>query len=108
MRNGLLRHRVALQSVTETSDGAGGFTETWAEIADGRRWASVEPLNGREYFEAQRVGSDVTHKVTMRYEKRVTPSHRISHDGRTLEIVSVLNAMDKNERMQLMCKETTT
>ncbi len=107
MRIGPLRHRVEVQEVTEVSDGRGGLTRTWATIADGALWASVDPLTGREFFEAQRVDSEVSLKVRMRYDDRVTASHRIRHDGRDLQIVSVLNQKDINKSMVLMCKEDT-
>ena len=43
---GKLRHRISLQSVTLTSDGAGGSTESWAEVAE--LWAAIEPASARE------------------------------------------------------------
>ena len=107
MRIGPLRHRVEVQAETETRSNMGGVIRTWATIADGTLWASVEPLTGREFFEAQRVDSDVSLKVRMRHDDRVTTSHRIRHDGRNLHIVSVLNQKDINRSMLLMCKEDT-
>ena len=107
MRIGPLRHRVEVQVATETRSNMGAVIRTWATIANGELWASVDPLTGREFFEAQRVDSDVSLKLRMRYDDRVTTSHRIRHDGRTLHIVSVLNQKDINRSMLLMCKEDT-
>lgn len=107
MRIGPLRHRVEVQEATETRNSHGGVVRGWATIADGKLWASVDPLTGREFFEAQRVDSDVSLKVRMRYDDRVTTSHKIRHDGRDLQIVSVLNQRDINKSMLLMCKEDT-
>ncbi len=107
MRIGPLRHRVEVQAATETRSNMGGAIQTWATIANGSLWASVEPLTGREFIEAQRVDSDVSLKVRMRYDGRVTASHKIRHDGRDLQIVAVLNHREINKSMLVMCKEDT-
>ena len=107
MRSGPLRHRVEVQEATETRDAHGGVTRAWSKISDGPLWASVDPLSGRELFEAKQVDSEVSIGVRMRYDARVIASHRIRHDGRNLHILSVVNDRDINKSMLLMCKEDT-
>jgi SPP1 family predicted phage head-tail adaptor len=75
MRAGLLRHRVQVQSPTGTQDEYGQAVLGWTTL--GARWASVEPLMGREMWQAQQVQADTTHKVTLRYFDGLTPRYRL-------------------------------
>jgi SPP1 family predicted phage head-tail adaptor len=103
MMAGALRHRVAIEQVAATGDGYGGRTESWTVLAT--VWAAVEPLSGREYFQAQQAQAKVTHKVTMRYRSGVTPGMRVKHGSRYFGIVSVLDTGEKNRELVLMCEE---
>lgn len=102
MRAGLLRHRVTIQVATEVNT-TGSVSRTWADLTTVS--ASVEPLTGREFMEAQQLGGQVSHRVTMRYYSALTVRHRITHDGRTLNIVAVLNPDERNIETVAMCKE---
>ena len=106
MRIGRLRHRLRIQSATETRTGSGGVTYTWA--TDAVVWAAVRPLLGREYMEARRVDAAVTHEVRIRYRSGLTPSHRFVFDNdtsRELNIVSVLNVDERDRELVVMCRE---
>ena len=46
MRAGQLRHRISIQTPTETQDDAGAIVTTWTEIVE--TWAAVEPSSGSE------------------------------------------------------------
>lgn len=96
-----LRERVTIQQVTQAADtmGAAG-TESWANIATVPIvWAAVEPLSGREFFEAQRVAADVSHRVRLRYRDDyttvLTPKHRLRWGSRTLDIVATLEVVPR-------------
>jgi Phage head-tail joining protein len=60
-----LRHRITIEQVTEQTDVNGPITDTWSHIPS--RWASVEPLEGRELFEAHQVNAEVSHRVPLRW-----------------------------------------
>lgn len=104
---GLLRHRVTIQRYTTTQNDYGEEVETWADLAS--RWAAVEPLSGREYFDAQQVASDVSIRVRMRSDSvtdALTAMDRIIHKSRTLEIVSPpINVNERGREIHLMCRE---
>jgi len=51
VRIGKLRHRIALQSITTAKNAFGEDIPTWATYST--VWGSVEPLTGRELFNAQ-------------------------------------------------------
>ena len=106
MRVGRLRHRVQIQSATESADSFGEPTFTWATYA--RRLASIEPLQGRELFTAQQVNPEITIRVRLRYDQDLadlTPKHRLVFGSRTLEIDSVIKPDERNRELQLLCKE---
>lgn len=104
-RAGELRQRVTVEAPSVARNAQGGFSETWATAET--RYAKIEPLSGREFFEAQRVDSDVTHMVTMRYFSGLTSSHRITYGSRTFYIESVINTDERDWKTVAMCREST-
>lgn len=103
---GQLRHRITVEAFTETPRADGGIDEAWTNV--GQRWASIEPLNGKEFMEAQQLGSEVTHRVKLRHFPGLTPKHRLTFGTRTFNIVSVLNLDERSIVAELMCKEDVT
>ena len=103
MQAGRLRHRITIQTFTTTKDEFGQPVETWDTFDT--VWASVEPLTGREYFQAQQTQAEISYRVRIRYLSGVEPTMRVIHGSRTLEILAVLNAEERNREIQLMCRE---
>ena len=102
---GRLRHKVLNQADSGSRDAHNQVTPSWSTISDGTVWANVEPLNGRSLVEAQSIETEVTHRVTIRYLSTVSAKHRIVHDSRNLQIISVINVDERDWILQLMCKE---
>lgn len=94
---------MSIQSATETRNGYGEAVKTWSTVTT--VWASVEPLRGRELFDAEQVQSEISHRVRVRYSGSVTPQNRLLFGSRVLEIQAVINVNERNREMQLMCKE---
>ena len=104
MRAGFLRHRLALKAKSVSRDSFGEEDVTWATTAT--VWGSVEPLRGREYMEAKQGQADVSHRVVIRYRTGVVPTMRVYlEDGRGFEVESVINRLEKDEMLELMCRE---
>ena len=104
MNIGKLRHRITLlRQVNEVND-YGASTQTWKRVAT--VWADVRPLSGREYFSAQQVQSEVTTQIWLRYIEGIKPTMKVKFGKREFEILSVLNAQERDVSLQLMCKET--
>lgn len=112
MRAGLFRHRV---TVTRTF---GGVQDTYGERAPGATvlgtfWASIEPLNGRELWEAQQVQSDVTHRVRLRYHAGVkfvpadivTYTDPVTAVARVFNIDTVVDDMERRRTVEMLCVE---
>jgi len=107
MRAGKLRHRVVIQSKGASRDTYGAEVVTWSTTAT--VWASVEPLTGREYMDAQQTQAEVSTRIRVRYRSDVTyvPEMRATWDGHTYDIVSVLEVNSAHREVQLMCREVT-
>lgn len=101
---GQFRHRVTFQQESQTSDGQGGYTKTWTNIAT--VWAKVEPIKQREREEAMSIGTDRTHKITTRYQSSINDvSYRISWGTRIFNITSVLNINERNVILEFQAVE---
>jgi len=103
MRIGQLRHRVELQRPVDNQDGYGEVKRTYT--TDTTVWASIEPLQGREFEYAQQISAETTLKITIRYNSNVTPKYRLKFGTRIFEITSLINPKERNEYLVLMCKE---
>lgn len=75
---------------TLTSDGMGGFTETWAAAGTVtcRVWPAQE--SGAERLIADRITEADAWVLTLPYGTDVLADDRISADGRTFEVVAPL------------------
>lgn len=87
---GKYRHRIEFQAPTETPDSFGQPVQDWVTYAT--RWASVEPLSGRELVRAQQVMAEVTHLVECRYVTGLKAKHRGKWGTRLFELGPPLNA----------------
>lgn len=84
---GRLRVELALQEATQTPDGAGGFTESWTEVA--LVFAGIEPLAARDRFGAGQTLEEVSHRVTMRHRADLRSGMRLVRGGRRFTIATV-------------------
>ena len=75
MRAGRLRHRVVIEKNAPTADGSGALVDAWTTFAT--RWASVEPLSGREFFASRQIEAEVTTRIRLRHLAGVTPKMRV-------------------------------
>lgn len=100
---GAMRYRIDIQSRTVSQDSYGQAVETWTTVAI--RWGRIEPLSGRELWQAQQVRPDLTHKITMRYYAGLTPKERLKFGSRYFEVTSVLNIDEQKRYMVLLCTE---
>jgi SPP1 family predicted phage head-tail adaptor len=68
-------------------------------------WASVEPKSGRETVEADKDHPELTHIITIRYLKNVTPDMFIQYKNRLFNIKSTRNIREDNEMLEISCTE---
>jgi len=101
-----LRERITIEQVTETQDSQGGISESWATYAV--RQAGTQPLNGREFFEAQQTASQTDYRFRLRYDdltKSITTKMRITWKSRTFDITGVINESECNREIIIMAVE---
>jgi len=103
LRIGRLRHRVTIQSATNTSDGMGGYTEAWGNLDT--VWAAIEPFKGDERYEVQKLEADLSHKIILRYRSGILPNMRINFDSKVFEIIYIINRDERNIELELHCRE---
>jgi SPP1 family predicted phage head-tail adaptor len=103
LNNGNLRHHITFQVQTETQNDYGEEIKDWVEIV--AVWASINPISGKEFFAAEKLNSEVSHKINLRYTPGITSDMRIRFGERYFHIISVINFQEKNIELQLLCKE---
>jgi SPP1 family predicted phage head-tail adaptor len=105
MEAGKLRHRLIFQEKAATVNSL-GEPLTWTTSFT--VWGSVEPLSGREFFEAKQVQAQVSHRVRIRYRSGVAPSMRILYGTRAFDIQEVIDTEERHAELVLMCQERVT
>lgn len=103
IRAGKLRHEIVIQKTTQTQSTSGAFVDSWATFATVR--ASIEPLNGKEYFDSQQVNAEENIRFRIRYLPNLTTKMRISWDSRIFDIRSIINTNERNRELILMVVE---
>ena len=102
-RIGDLRHRVTLEAPIDAPDGAGGFSRSFAPVAD--LWASMAPGGAREDFVEQRAEQATNYLVAIRWRDDVTKDMRFVHRGRKLRIQSVVDPNARRRFLICQCEE---
>jgi len=102
MRSGKLRNRITIQKPDDAASGWGGATtySTYATV-----WASIKPITGKETLALRQDVGEVTHLVTCRYLANVTPSMRISFQGKYYDILFVKDIDTRHHELQMEVKE---
>lgn len=103
MRAGKLRNPVTIQQPVETPNSYGEPETTWILFA--QAWASIEPLQGREYLASAGIRSEVTTRIRMRYVEGVTTKMRVLFGDRQFDISAVINVDERGRELHLMAVE---
>lgn len=110
---GDLKDRVSLQKNDAVGVNPSGQPAQPQWVTYAERWAKVEPLSGKELWNAQQAGADVSVRVTMRPDGLVGPTaeveldskHRLLFGTRMLNIVYIRNVEERGERLEVYCTE---
>ena len=100
---GAMRERITFQSVTETVDTAGGFTDTWAAVDT--VWARVTPVKGNETETGAQVTAVQTYLVEIRHRTGLTTKMRILWGAKTLNIRRIENRDERTRRLMIEAVE---
>ena len=110
MRAGNLRHTIAIQEETQTSDGMGGYTTSWSDVSGmGSVPAAVWPLKATERLDAMKLEHQLTHRIRIRYRSGIDASMRIywSDKSKTFNIISIINPDERNIMLEFLATEET-
>lgn len=102
MQAGKLRHPVTIEQSTETTDEYGAVVLTWSTLAS--VWAAIEPMRGRERFEAQHHAIEEDTRIRIRHRDDVTAEERVvDRLGNVYHIKGVLDVDGLGEELHLQC-----
>lgn len=99
-----LNKRVLLQVQSEEQDEAGQPIEAWANVIaddDGKVWAEVRDVTGREYVAAGATQNQVLTTIIIRRRDGVLPKMRALHGADIYNIEAVLRPDSRT--LALMC-----
>ena len=108
LRAGALNRRIRIQAPSAALDAFGIPVPGWTDLV--AVWGWIEPLTGRELFNAQQVASEVTHRITVRFnsalvDTRLVATYRVLYAGRAFNIHAVMNEDEGNVTMALLASE---
>lgn len=107
MQIGSLRHRIALESFTTSSDGMGGGTATWAtEVLN--LPAAIWPTSAKEQRQAAAPTMSISHQIRIRYYEGISAAWRVKFGTRYFSITSIVDFEERHIYMDLLCREVLT
>ena len=99
-----MRHSIVIEAPGEGQDSFGQLTEVWTPYHPCR--ASIEPLQGKEYFEAQKINSEQQVRFRIRYKAGITSEMRINFNGRIFNIAAPpIDPKERHRELQIMAVE---
>ena len=97
---GAMYNRVALQSMSESTDEGGGQAVSFSTIAT--VWAKVENLSGEEAVFGDQIEDRSNFRFTIRYNSALTPKHRLSFDSKVFNIEHIKVDKEGRQRYQVI------
>lgn len=100
---GQMTARLALEEPVSTSDGQGGATVSWTEIA--AMWAKVEPVSSSL---AERAGAEIgtiSHRIWLRFRKGLVAGQRLRKGARLFAIKLVQDPDETGRYLTCLCEE---
>lgn len=101
-----LKNIITIEQPTDNIDPSGAPVTEWSFFI--KRYASIVPLNGTEFFASQQLTVNINVRFRIRYDRKaalITSKHRILWNRRIYDIHTVINQMESNKEIVLMCEE---
>ena len=102
---GRLNKRITFLKPGTTTDSMGAETPDSTFVEYKTVWATVNPLRGGEYWQAQRIRAESQYKITIRYKDWVVPTMRISFKDKIFRITSVIDVESDGHFMEIYATE---
>lgn len=106
MRAGILKQIIEIQRYTETTNDFGEVEQSWSTFLTTR--AEIKPLTAKEIFASNTLISEVTHKITVRYEVDIKPTDRVVFKDKVFNITGVINVNENNTVVEILAKAQNT
>lgn len=104
--SGRFRHKITLQTRTETLDAYGHADLSYTTLAS--VWAEMLDVSAGERLQSAQVRAEVTHRFTFLHAAAyevIGPADRVSYDGRTFDILHVLDKHGANRYLEITARE---
>lgn len=99
---GHLDQRITLQRFVEATDGIGGVTRTWSDLASVPTvWAHVQPRLGRESFEQGRMNASLMATFMIRYRADISELDRIIWKGEPWNIRRIMRTSQRAQFLEV-------
>lgn len=102
-RTGQRRTLISIQEETATSDGMGGKTVVWSEVAKVYAHQIIRRADANTI--ADQIESVQHSRWDIRYIAGISPKMRLVVGSRVMEINAVYDPSQKRERLELICTE---
>ena len=98
---GMLRTPCQFQRKAKVSDGAGGWSEPWANLSGAATRCSFKALSGGERFQAQRAEATTRNRIVVRYFAGLLETDRVMIGGRRYDITFINNVELRNRWLEI-------
>lgn len=108
IRAGELRHRINILRPNSTQDTFGGTQIGDDSIFSADVPAKIETLTGRELLQAQQKVSEVTHRITIRWQPGIVALMNVGwfdERDRFFQIQDIFNPDGQHKKLELLCIE---
>ncbi|WP_426450664.1 phage head closure protein [Paenibacillus sp. S-38] len=95
--------RIQILQPARSEDNEGLPVFTWSEFLS--LWAAVNPLRGREYFQAAAINQENTLRIEIRYRTGLTSEMRVRYAGKIYNINAIIDPNEAHRELHLMCLE---
>jgi len=111
VKAGNLNRRIKLQAPTPTRNDHGETVEAWTTSAT--VWAKIIPKTAKEFFDSDKITSEVDGQFEIRHRTDIKPDWRIELDDtatspatvRTFAVVGIINPFDGRRILLIMFRE---
>ena len=101
---GYLNRRIKI--MTTKTDDTGDFSEEKPTVLC-TCWAAIQPLRGREYYDANEKRNEGQIKITIRFRHGIDAGCSVLYQSHTYNINSVVDINADHSSLELYCTEVT-
>ncbi len=105
LRAGDCNRQIVIEKNTPTRDAFGAEVPNWSTFAT--VWASIEPLRGREFFDALAQRAEIWGQIRFWYIDGVTTGMRVLWGSKLYDIRSVACPDERRRELLLTVRELT-